>query len=174
MDLEEWDRMGFGEPKESEPRDKDPGTGKPVANLLVDYQTKRTAWLAEVDQLAQLRDQVRNAAERETLEILARARQDARKLIASARRELLVLSEQVRVALGDSEPTLAAELRRDTARQIHSLDTTPAGVLFAEASTPALPAAVVPEANQSRETVQRNDHWGDLDSLLSETESLQR
>jgi hypothetical protein len=173
MDLDEWDRIGFGDPKESEATDKAASTGKPVANLLVDYQTKRTAWLKEVEQLAQMRDEVRGAAERETLEILARARQDARNVIAAARRELLVLSEQVRAALGDSEPQLAAELRQQTERQILTLETTPAGVLFAEASAPALPAAVVPEPDPPRETAKRDDDWGDVDSLF-ETELSQR
>ena len=90
MDPTEWDRDGIGGPEQPGPADKASGTGKPVANLLDQYLTKRTALMAEVEHLAQLRDQVRGAADRETLDIVGKARQDAREVIAAARRELFV------------------------------------------------------------------------------------
>ena len=160
-DLEEWDRIGIDDPKQSGSISKAPDTGKPVATLLGDYRTRRSAWLAEVEHLAQLRDEVRSAAERETLEILTRARQEARNLIASARRELLVLSEQVHAALGDSESLRTAELPPDPTRQI----------VFAETSTPRLSTSVVLETHPRRETAKRDDYLSDLDSLVNETES---
>jgi hypothetical protein len=163
MDLEDWDRLGIDDSKQSGSTDKAAGTSKPVAALVNDYRTKRNAWLAEVEHLAQMRDHVRSSAERETLEILAKARQDARNAIAAARRELLVLSEQVRAALGDTDPVPAAESRPDTTGQ--------GQVVLAETSTAGLSTSVVLDTNPRRETPKRDDAWADLESLMKETES---
>ena len=163
MDPTEWDRDGIGGPEQPGPADKASGTGKPVANLLDQYLTKRTALMAEVEHLAQLRDQVRGAADRETLDIVGKARQDAREVIAAARRELFGPSEQVRAVLGDSESVRVAEFRPDPTPQL----------AFVETSTPGLSVSVIPDKGARRETPKREDCWADFDSLVSENESSQ-
>ena len=74
----------------------------PVPDLIERYRLRRDAWIAQADELARLRDEVRGSAEREAMEIVTTARRDVRKVIMEARRELLVLSAQVQAALGDS------------------------------------------------------------------------
>jgi hypothetical protein len=152
-----------------------PGDGQPVSSLLEYYRSKHSAWVAEAEILAQLRDQVRSAAERESMEIVAQARKDVRDVIAIARRELLVLTEQVRAALGDSEPPLkavealnddswlpAAVLREGTqAQDVHTVVT-----VVGNPSAPAMSVANTPENGTKRE-----DAWGDeFDSLLRESD----
>jgi len=88
-----------------------PQTGNtPVPDLIERYRLRRDAWIAQADELARLRDEVRSSAEREAMEIVTAARRDVRKVIMEARRELLVLSAQVQAALGDSsaktDPTI--------------------------------------------------------------------
>ena len=82
----------------------------PVPDLIERYRLRRDAWIAQADELARLRDEVRSSAEREAMEIVTAARRDVRKVIMEARRELLVLSAQVQAALGESnaktDPTL--------------------------------------------------------------------
>jgi hypothetical protein len=74
----------------------------PVPDLIERYRLRRDAWIAQADELARLRDEVRSSAEREAMEIVTTARRDVRKVIMDARRELLVLSAQVQAALGES------------------------------------------------------------------------
>jgi uncharacterized protein DUF4115 len=74
----------------------------PVPDLIERYRLRRDAWIAQADELARLRDEVRSSAEREAMEIVTAARRDVRKVIMEARRELLVLSAQVQAALGES------------------------------------------------------------------------
>jgi hypothetical protein len=74
----------------------------PVPDLIERYRLRRDAWIAQADELARLRDEVRSSAEREAMEIVTAARRDVRKVIMDARRELLVLSAQVQAALGES------------------------------------------------------------------------
>jgi hypothetical protein len=69
--------------------------------LIERYRLRRDAWIAQADELARLRDEVRGAAEREAMEIVTAARRDVRQVIMEARRELLVLSAQVQAALGE-------------------------------------------------------------------------
>ena len=76
----------------------------PVPDLIERYRLRRDAWIAQADELARLRDEVRSSAEREAMEIVTAARRDVRKVIMDARRELLVLSAQVQAALGESNP----------------------------------------------------------------------
>ena len=76
----------------------------PVPDLIERYRLRRDAWIAQADELARLRDEVRGSAEREAMEIVTAARRDVRKIIMEARRELLVLSAQVQAALGDATP----------------------------------------------------------------------
>jgi Domain of unknown function (DUF4115) len=75
--------------------------GTQVPDLIERYRVRRDAWIAQADELARLRDEVRGAAEREAMEIVTAARRDVRQVIMEARRELLVLSAQVQAALGD-------------------------------------------------------------------------
>jgi len=76
----------------------------PVPDLIERYRLRRDAWIAQADELARLRDEVRGSAEREAMEIVTAARRDVRKVIMEARRELLVLSAQVQAALGEASP----------------------------------------------------------------------
>lgn len=76
----------------------------PVPDLIERYRLRRDAWIAQADELARLRDEVRGSAEREAMEIVTAARRDVRKIILEARRELLVLSAQVQAALGEATP----------------------------------------------------------------------
>ena len=90
----------------------------PVANLIEGYRSKRQAWIAEAEALARMRDDVRGAAERERMEIITRARERARAVISTARRDLLTLSAQVEASLGPAEPPRpVAELFRGGSRQ---------------------------------------------------------
>lgn len=73
-----------------------------VPDLIERYRVRRDAWIAQADELARLRDEVRGSAEREAMEIVTAARRDVRKVIMEARRELLVLSAQVQAALGEA------------------------------------------------------------------------
>jgi hypothetical protein len=78
-----------------------PVDATPVPDLIERYRLRRDAWIAQADELARLRDEVRGSAEREAMEIVTAARRDVRKVIMEARRELLVLSAQVQAALGE-------------------------------------------------------------------------
>src|SRR5688572_33349211 len=80
-----------------------PGTSiTPVPDLIEQCRWRRDAWIAQADELARLRDEVRSSAEREAMEIVTTARRDVRKVVMEARRELLVLSAQVQAALGET------------------------------------------------------------------------
>jgi len=89
------------------------GGGTQVPDLIERYRVRRDAWIAQADELARLRDEVRGAAEREAMEIVTAARRDVRQVIMEARRELLVLSAQVQAALGEvaGKPDPAALLK---------------------------------------------------------------
>jgi uncharacterized protein DUF4115 len=84
----------------------------PVPDLIERYRLRRDAWIAQADELARLRDEVRGAAEREAMEIVTAARRDVRQVIMEARRELLVLSAQVQAALGEVSGKDPASLNR--------------------------------------------------------------
>jgi cytoskeletal protein RodZ len=79
-----------------------PPAGMPVPDLIEHYRVRRDAWIAQADELARLRDEVRGSAEREAMEIVTAARRDVRQIVMEARRELLVLSAQVQAALGEA------------------------------------------------------------------------
>jgi len=70
-----------------------------VPGLLDQYRQQRRAWLDQADQLVRMRDEVRQAAEREAIDIVTAARRDVRQIIVEARRELLVLSAQLHAAV---------------------------------------------------------------------------
>lgn len=102
----------------SEPNDSKPNSGTPVPDLIEQYRLRRDAWIAQADELARLRDEVRGSAEREAMEIVTSARRDVRQIVMEARRELLVLSAQVQAALGEAgarpDPTALLNQGRDT------------------------------------------------------------
>lgn len=84
--------------------DQDPSTpakadSTRVPGLLDHYRQQRQAWLAQADELVRMRDEVREAAEREAFEIVTAARRDVRRIIVEARRELLVLTAQLHAAV---------------------------------------------------------------------------
>jgi hypothetical protein len=89
----------------------------PVPDLIEQYRMRRDAWIAQADELARLRDEVRGSAEREAMEIVTAARRDVRQIVTEARRELLVLSAQVQAALGEAgarpDPTALLDRARD-------------------------------------------------------------
>jgi len=103
----------------------------PVPDLIERYRLRRDAWIAQADELARLRDEVRGSAEREAMEIVTAARRDVRKVIMEARRELLVLSAQVQAALGE------ATSKTDPATLLNKAGITP------DETRAALPAAAV-------------------------------
>jgi hypothetical protein len=86
------------------PSDQQPSDNGTIAvpDLIEQYRRRREAWIAQADELARLRDEVRGSAEREAMEIVTTARREVRKVITEARRELLVLSAQVQAALGET------------------------------------------------------------------------
>jgi hypothetical protein len=92
--------------------------GTPVPDLIEQYRVRRDAWIAQADELARLRDEVRGSAEREAMEIVTAARRDVRQIVMEARRELLVLSAQVQAALGEAnarpDPSGLLKSVRDT------------------------------------------------------------
>jgi hypothetical protein len=92
--------------------------GTPVPDLIEQYRLRRDAWIAQADELARLRDEVRGSAEREAMEIVTAARRDVRQIVMEARRELLVLSAQVQAALGEAgdrpDATMLLDRGRDT------------------------------------------------------------
>jgi hypothetical protein len=92
--------------------------GTPVPDLIEQYRLRRDAWIAQADELARLRDEVRGSAEREAMEIVTAARRDVRQIVMEARRELLVLSAQVQAALGEAggrpDPTALLNRSRET------------------------------------------------------------
>jgi len=70
-----------------------------VPGLLDQYRQQRSAWLAQADELVRMREEVRQAAEREAIDIVTAARRDVRRIIVEARRELLVLTAQLHAAV---------------------------------------------------------------------------
>jgi hypothetical protein len=117
--------------------------GAQVPDLIERYRVRRDAWIAQADELARLRDEVRGAAEREAMEIVTAARRDVRQVIMEARRELLVLSAQVQAALGEvaGKPDPAALLKA------HAASSNVAAAGLSSSATGDHPADIlVPEA----------------------------
>ena len=94
-----------------------PNESPGMPDLIEQYRVRRDAWIAQADELARLRDEVRGSAEREAMEIVTAARRDVRQIVMEARRELLVLSAQVQAALGEAgarpDPTVLLNRGRD-------------------------------------------------------------
>jgi len=116
--------------------------GTHVPDLIEQYRVRRDAWIAQADELARLRDEVRGAAEREAMEIVTAARRDVRQVIMEARRELLVLSAQVQAALGE----VSGKSDPSTLLKAHSFSTPAAAVLTAGTTPDHSSDILVPEA----------------------------
>jgi hypothetical protein len=106
MKLEPGQQKGEPQFMAGQSDQQQPQTGATaVPDLIELYRLRRDAWIAQADELARLREEVRGSAEREAMEIVTAARRDVRKVITEARRELLVLSAQVQAALGEAIPS---------------------------------------------------------------------
>jgi hypothetical protein len=133
----------------------------PVPDLIERYRLRRDAWIAQADELARLRDEVRGSAEREAMEIVTAARRDVRKIIMEARRELLVLSAQVQAALGEATP------RTDRATLLNKAGITP------NDSQPALlEGAVVAFAPEDAVKEILNEVQEDMSALAEDARAL--
>src|SRR6187431_2382943 len=86
------------------PQDDKPGTTNSVPALIHDYRAQREAWREQARNLARMREEVLAAADREAKDIVTSARTDVRRILLKARRDLLVLTAQVRAAGRLGEP----------------------------------------------------------------------
>jgi hypothetical protein len=137
-----------------------PQTGTPVPDLIERYRSRRDAWIAQADELARLRDEVRGSAEREAMEIVTAARRDVRKVIMEARRELLVLSAQVQAALGEAAP------KTDPAALLNKAGITP------ESSARALSGPIGAFAPEGAVNEILNEVHDDMTSLAEDARAL--
>ena len=110
-----------------------------VPDLIERFRLRREAWIAQADELARLRDEVRGSAEREAMEIVTSARGEVRQVVMEARRELLVLSAQVQAALGE------AAARPDPATLLHKVGIEAGEYPAAEAAAQPIDAGFAPE-----------------------------
>jgi hypothetical protein len=133
----------------------------PVPDLIERYRLRRDAWIAQADELARLRDEVRGSAEREAMEIVTAARRDVRKVIMEARRELLVLSAQVQAALGE------VSTNTDPATLLNK-----AGITPDHDSQGALPAAVEAFAPEDAVNEILNEVQDDISALAEDARAL--
>lgn len=133
----------------------------PVPDLIERYRLRRDAWIAQADELARLRDEVRGSAEREAMEIVTAARRDVRKVIMEARRELLVLSAQVQAALGE------VSTKTDPATLLNK-----AGITPDQDSQAALPAAVDAFAPEDAVNEILNEVQDDITALAEDARAL--
>jgi hypothetical protein len=136
----------------------------PVPDLIERYRVRRDAWIAQADELARLRDEVRGSAEREAMEIVTAARRDVRKIIMEARRELLVLSAQVQAALGEGAS------KADPSALLHK-----AGIASGnETSTASLTAGSAEEAFAPERAVDGilDEVQGDMTALAEDARTL--
>lgn len=133
----------------------------PVPDLIERYRLRRDAWIAQADELARLRDEVRGSAEREAMEIVTAARRDVRKVIMEARRELLVLSAQVQAALGD------VSAKTDPATLLNK-----AGITPDQDGQGALPAAVEAFAPEDAVNEILNEVQEDMSALAEDARAL--
>jgi hypothetical protein len=85
-----------------------PGTPT-VPALIHDYRAQREAWREQARNLARMREEVLQAADREAKDIVTAARTEVRRILLKARRDLLVLAAQVRAAGRLGEPEDAPE-----------------------------------------------------------------
>jgi hypothetical protein len=132
----------------------------PVPDLIERYRLRRDAWIAQADELARLRDEVRGSAEREAMEIVTAARRDVRKIILEARRELLVLSAQVQAALGEATP------KADRVTLLNK-----AGITLDD-SQPLLEGAVVAFAPEDAVKQILNEVQEDMSALVEDARTL--
>jgi len=133
----------------------------PVPDLIERYRLRRDAWIAQADELARLRDEVRGSAEREAMEIVTAARRDVRKIIMEARRELLVLSAQVQAALGEATP------KTDRATLLNK-----AGITLDDSQPALLEGAVVAFAPEDAVKQILNEVQEDMSALAEDARTL--
>ena len=133
----------------------------PVPDLIERYRLRRDAWIAQADELARLRDEVRGSAEREAMEIVTAARRDVRKIILEARRELLVLSAQVQAALGEATP------KSDRATLLNK-----AGITLDDNQPALLEGAVVAFAPEDAVKQILNEVQEDMSALVEDARTL--
>jgi outer membrane biosynthesis protein TonB len=133
----------------------------PGPDLIERYRMRRDAWIAQADELARLRDEVRGSAEREAMEIVTAARRDVRKVIMEARRELLVLSAQVQAALGE------ATQKTDPATLLNK-----AGITQDPDSQVLLPSAVEAFAPEDAVNEILNEVQDDITALAEDARAL--
>lgn len=133
-----------------------------VPDLIERYRTRRDAWIAQADELARLRDEVRGSAEREAMEIVTAARRDVRKVIMEARRELLVLSAQVQAALGEAAP------RTDPATLLNKAGITPG--TDAQSFLPSASASAFAPEDAVNEIL--NEVQADMTALAEDAKAL--
>jgi len=133
----------------------------PVPDLIERYRLRRDAWIAQADELARLRDEVRGSAEREAMEIVTAARRDVRKIIMEARRELLVLSAQVQAALGEATP------KTDRATLLNR-----AGITLDDSQPALLEGAVVAFAPEDAVKQILNEVQEDMSALAEDARTL--
>jgi hypothetical protein len=96
----------------SNPEDLSPTDSASVSNLADDYRRRQEAWRAQATDLARMRAEVLNAAEKEAASIVTTARADIRSIIVNARRELLGLAKQIE-ALPTPQEESTGDLRLD-------------------------------------------------------------
>lgn len=146
-----------------DPTQSSPDGGTHVPDLIARYRVRRDAWIAQADELARLRDEVRGSAEREAMEIVTSARRNVRQVVMEARRELLVLSAQVQAALGE------ATAKADPVTLLHKAGIAPGGK-FLDAGAPEVPdPGFAPEAavNEILDEVQ-----ADMQALADDARAL--
>lgn len=137
-----------------------PADATPVPDLIERYRLRRDAWIAQADELARLRDEVRGSADREAMEIVTAARRDVRKVIMEARRELLVLSAQVQAALGEV-----------TAQTDPAALLTKAGIT-SDTNLPALGPGKLPSAAEDAVNDILNEVHDDMTALAEDARAL--
>jgi len=140
-----------------------PSASTAVPDLIERFRLRRDAWIAQADELARLRDEVRGSAEREAMEIVTGARQDVRQVVMEARRELLVLSAQVQAALGEVSE------KPDPTTLLHKVGIDAGEFPAAEAAAQPIDAGFAPEAAIEKIL---NEVQADMTALADEARSL--
>ena len=131
-----------------------------VPGLLDQYRQQRRAWLEQADELVRMRNEVRQAAEREAIDIVTAARRDVRRIIVEARRELLVLTAQLHAAV--------------EATDVPGLEAPPFTALLADPDARSRAESASPDDDLTRDVVHeaRKGVRSVLDEARAEIEAL--
>jgi hypothetical protein len=140
-----------------------PSPSTAVPDLIERFRLRRDAWIAQADELARLRDEVRGSAEREAMEVVTSARRDVRQVVMEARRELLVLSAQVQAALGE------VSSKPDPTVLLHKVGIDAGEFPAAEAAAQPIDAGFAPEAAIEKIL---NEVQADMTALADEARTL--